>query len=396
MVEIVDAAIIGAGASGLMCAAQAGKRKRRVILLDNGPKPGRKILMAGGGKCNFTNRSITPENYICSNPHFVKSALSRFTQDDFIEQVERSAIPYHERRHGQLFCNESAARILDMLVAHCRRNRVTIATKTAVSKIRRCETSGLFHLTAGETKIQTPSLIIATGGVSTPAAGATPFGYRVAEQFGIPVVAPRPGLVPLTLAPGDKAVLQSLSGISVPARVCCNRADFREQLLFTHRGLSGPVILQISSYWRPGDTVTIDLLPRLNLEEQLGQARVRHPKKQVRSLILRHLPRRLADARLASIGGLHSPVSGLSRETLKQLALAFHRWQVKPGGTEGNRTAEVTVGGVDCQALSSKTFEARNIPGLYFIGEVLDVTGQLGGYNLQWAWSSGFCAGQWV
>ena len=394
--ETVDVAIIGAGASGLMCAAQAGKRKHRVIVLDNGAKPGRKILMAGGGKCNFTNRRVRADNYICSNPHFVKSALSRFTPQDFIDQVEAFGIVYHERSHGQLFCEESAARILDMLLAQCHRQKVTIVPHTPVTKITRDETRGIFTLSAGEKRIQTPSLVIATGGVSTPAAGATPFGYQVAQDFGIPVVPLRPGLVPLTLAPKDKASLQSLSGISVLAQVSCGAARFQEQLLFTHRGLSGPVILQVSSYWQPGDTVSIDLLPSLNLEDQLGEAIIRHPKRRVRSILCEHLPKRLADMRLAGIDGLHHPISGLSRETLKKVTQAFHRWQLKPGGTEGNRTAEVTVGGVDCHAVSSKTFEARNIPGLYFIGEVLDVTGQLGGYNLQWAWASGFCAGQWV
>jgi predicted Rossmann fold flavoprotein len=395
-VEIADVAIIGAGASGLMCAAQAAKRNRRVIVLDNGPKPGRKILMAGGGKCNFTNQNLTPDNFICSNPHFVKSALSRFSQMDFIEQVKSSKIAFHERSHGQLFCDESAACILDMLLDRCRRNRASIATHSLVSAVRRDQTSGRFYLTAGKKIIQTTSLVIATGGVSIPAAGATPFGYQVAEQFGIPVVPPRPGLVPLTLAPEDKAIFQSLSGISVPAQVSCGKAAFQEQLLFTHRGLSGPVILQISSYWRPGDMVTIDLLPHLNLADRLKHAKARHPKKQVRSLVCNLLPRRLVDARLASLEGLDHPVSSLSSQTLSHVAQAFHHWQVKPGGTEGNRTAEVTVGGVDCHGIFSKTFESAKIPGLYFIGEVLDVTGQLGGYNLQWAWSSGFCAGQWV
>jgi len=394
--ETVDVAIIGAGASGLMCAIQAGKRKSRVLVLDNGPKPGRKILMAGGGKCNFTNRSVSSDNYISTNPHFVKSALSRFSAIDFIEQVDAFGISFHERSHGQLFCDESSARILEMLLAQCRKQNVTIATNTPVTQILRDDASGIFTLTAGGEKIQTPSLVIATGGVSTPAAGATPFGYQVAEQFGIKVVPPRPGLVPFTLSPADKAVLQSLSGISVTARVSCKKFSFEEQLLFTHRGLSGPVILQISSYWQPGDTVSIDLFPYLNLENWLDKAQIKHPKKQVRALICKHLPKRLADVRLQSVDGLHHPVSDLSRETIKKVAQAFHCWQVKPGGTEGNRTAEVTVGGVDCNAISSKTFEARNTPGLYFIGEVLDVTGQLGGYNLQWAWSSGFCSGQWV
>lgn len=396
MTENCDVAIIGAGASGLMCAAEAGKRKKKVIILDNGPKPGRKILMAGGGKCNFTNRRVSPENFICGNPHFVKSALSRFTSEDFIAMVDAAGIPYHERSHGQLFCDDSSARILEMLTERCRKAGVNILPRTPVTGIRREEESGRYCLLAGNREIRCTALVIATGGVSIPAAGATAFGYQVAAQFNIPLVPPRPGLVPFTLAPEDRALFQPLSGLSVLARVSCGKALFEEQLLFTHRGLSGPVILQASSYWQPGDTLTIDLLPGLDLGQFFDQARRKHPKKQARSLVCKLLPNRLVDTRLSGIQDIQSPLASLSLKKIQEISDLFHRWQIKPGGTEGNRTAEVTVGGVDCHAVSSKTFEAIHVPGVYFIGEVLDVTGQLGGYNLQWAWSSGFCAGQWV
>jgi predicted Rossmann fold flavoprotein len=396
MSEKFDVVIIGAGASGLMCAAQAGKRGKRVIVLDNGPKPGRKILMAGGGKCNFTNRSVSAENFICANPHFVKSALSRFTAADFIDMVESRGIPYHERSHGQLFCDESSARILEMLLAECRTSGAVIATSTPVRSARCHEETGIFHIKSENRKLEASSLVIATGGVSIPASGATPFGYKLAEQFGLKVVTPRPGLVPFTLSPSDKALLEPLSGISVAARVSCCKAVFEEQLLFTHRGLSGPVILQVSSYWHPGETIAIDLLPGRNIDDILEKARNTRPKKQVRSLVSELLPKRLTDVVLKDLGCAGSPVGALSGKNLNRIAQAIHRWRIKPGGTEGNRTAEVTVGGVDCRGVSSKTFEANRAKGLYFIGEVLDVTGNLGGYNLQWAWSSGYCAGQWV
>ena len=281
MGECFEVAVVGAGASGLMCAAAAGEKGKRVIVLDKGPRPGRKVLMAGGGKCNFTNRRVSPENFICSNPHFVKSALSRFTAEDFTAMVEAANIPFHERDHGQLFCNESSTRILEMLLERCHTAGVKIVSHTQVSAVRR--QNDIFFLKAGSREIQVPSIVIATGGVSVPASGATPFGYQVAEQFGIDVVRPRPGLVPLTLSPGDKTVFQPLSGISVPARVSCGRAAFQEQLLFTHRGLSGPVILQISSYWQPGEPVTIDFLPGKDLEALLetGQEKPAQKRGQI-------------------------------------------------------------------------------------------------------------------
>jgi len=400
MTEIFDVVIIGAGASGLMCAAQAGKRTRKVLVLDHGPEAGRKILMSGGGRCNFTNQEVHADHYISSNPHFCKSAISRYTSKDFVNLVDKYGISRQERSHGQLFCTHHASDILDMLLAECHRANVRITLNTPIKKIERLslkpkEDAPGFRVQTPSGKIDTPSLVIATGGVSLPGVGATPFGYQVAQQFGIPVIPPRPGLVPFTLQPKDKIMLQPLAGISVDAKVSSSLAVFREKLLFTHRGLSGPVILQISSFWQPGQVITIDLLPFHNLLETLKSKQISHPKKQVKSILYEYLPKRLVDVRLSDCPG-NLPIASVSQDQLKKIATAFHEWQIKPGGTEGNRTAEVTVGGVDCNHISSKTMEARKVPGLFFIGEILDVTGWLGGYNLQWAWSSGFCAGQYV
>ncbi|MBA3011557.1 MAG: NAD(P)/FAD-dependent oxidoreductase [Proteobacteria bacterium] len=401
MADVFDVVIIGAGASGLMCAARAGNREKKVLVLDHGPKPGQKILMSGGGRCNFTNKLIRADHFISSNPHFCKSAISRYTSRDFITLVDTYGISHEERSHGQLFCTGSASQILDMLLTECRKAKVRITMNTPVKKIERLPSKAnvkevlQFRVHTESGKIDTKSLVVATGGVTLPGVGATPFGYQVAEQFAIPVVLPRPGLVPFTLQPKDKTLLQPLAGISVDAKVSCPLAVFNEKLLFTHRGLSGPVILQISSYWQPGQTITIDLLPFNNLIETLKNKQVSQSKKFLKSLLYELLPKRLVDVRLANSPG-DRPIGELSQDQLRQTASAFHEWQIKPGGTEGNRTAEVTVGGVDCNHISSKTMEARTISGLFFIGEVLDVTGWLGGYNLQWAWSSGFCAGQYV
>lgn len=391
-----DVVIIGAGASGLMCAAQAGKRGRRVIVLDHAPKPGRKILMSGGGRCNFTNRRVNSQNYISSNPHFVKSALSRYRSQDFIDLVRQYGIRFTEREHGRLFCTGSAGQILDMLLAECRSAGVCLAFKISITGIERPASSsrGFRICTARET-IEASSLVIATGGLSMPAAGATPFGYKVAGQFGIPVVEPRPGLVPFTVQPEDKAVLAPLAGISVKARVRTGSASFTEQLLFTHRGLSGPVILQASSFWQPGARLTIDLFPDGNLGELLETLRQTRSKRHLKSVLAEHLPTRLVQARIDE-KLLNSPIHTLSRHGLERVIDEIHAWNIQPGGTEGYRTAEVTVGGIDCRRFSSKTMESQDVPGLYAIGEVLDVTGWLGGYNFQWAWSSAWAAGQVV
>ncbi|MCP4117019.1 MAG: NAD(P)/FAD-dependent oxidoreductase [Desulfobacteraceae bacterium] len=389
-----DIIIIGAGASGLMCAIEAGNRGRSVLILDHAKKAGQKILMSGGGRCNFTNLSVSAANYISRNPHFSKSALSRFTQWDFLAKIEQHKIPFHERDHGQLFCDNSAKEILTMLLSECDRANVKLMLNTEVTGVAREEGKD-FIVTTPRGEFKSPSLVVATGGLSIPGVGATPFGYKIAEQFGIKVWPPCPGLVPFTLQPRDKERLATLSGISVDAVVTCCRHSFRENLLFTHRGLSGPVILQISSHWQPGETITIDLLPGTDLVSLLKKAQQEHPKQQVKSMLVTLLPKRLVAAIVEKELG-EAQLNSVSHARFNALGASLKQWEVKPGGTEGYRTAEVTVGGVDCDAVSSKTMEARKVPGLYFIGEVLDVTGWLGGYNLQWAWSSGWVAGQFA
>lgn len=389
-----DVVIIGAGASGLMCAAVAGQRGRRVLLLDHARKAGNKIRMSGGGKCNFTNYEVSSANYLSHNAHFVKSALSRYTQWHFIELVTKHGIPYHERDHGQLFCDESAKDILDMLLAECREGGVEHRLKTAVEKIAQGEEGG-FLLTTDKGQVACDSLVVASGGLSIPTMGATPFGYKVAEQFGIKVWPPAAGLVPFTLQPQEKERLAPLSGIAVDAVVSCGGQSFRENVLFTHRGLSGPAILQISSYWQPGEVITIDWLPALDLHAELAEARGQHPKQQLKTVLGRWLPQRMVTTLLPQ-QLCELPMNQLGKAQLDEVTKLLNEWQIKPNGTEGYRTAEVTTGGVDCDAISSKTMEAKQVPGLYFIGEVLDVTGWLGGYNFQWAWSSGWCAGQYV
>jgi len=377
-----------------MCAAVAGQRGRRVLVLDHARKAGNKIRMSGGGRCNFTNYEVSAANYLSHNPHFVKSALSRYTQWHFIELVQKHHVPYHEREHGQLFCDESAKAILDLLLAECQEGGVELRLKTGVEGIARGEGGG-FRLSTGQGVIDCESLVVATGGLSIPTMGASPFGYKVAEQFGIRVWPPRAGLVPFTLQPVDKERLAPLSGIAVEALVSCGGQSFKENVLFTHRGLSGPAILQISSYWQPGAAVTIDWLPGRDLVLELEQEKGAHPKQQLKTVLGRWLPQRLVAVLLPpGLGEL--PMQQLGKGQWVEVLALLQQWQVRPNGTEGYRTAEVTSGGVDCDAISSKTMEAKEVAGLYFIGEVLDVTGWLGGYNFQWAWSSGWCAGQYV
>ena len=389
-----DVIIIGAGASGLMCAIEAGKRQRQVLVLDHADKPGSKILMAGGGRCNFSNYSVGADNYLSANPHFCKSALSRFTQWDFLELVQRYQIPFHERSHGQLFCDDSSKAILEMLLNECRLAGVTIQIGAKIKQVERLAARE-FHLSSNRGDLHCQSLVVATGGLSIPNAGATPFGYRLAEQFGIPVLNTSAGLVPLTLQPDEKERLALLSGIAVRSQVSSGEQSFSENLLFTHRGLSGPVILQISNYWQPGETLAIDLLPGTDLYQLLELAREQGTQKQLKTVLAELLPKRLLATFIAG-QLLEQPVRNLTEPQLKTVVDALKKWSLKPNGTEGYRTAEVTRGGVDCHAISSKTMEAREVAGLYFTGEVLDVTGWLGGYNLQWAWSSGWCAGQVV
>lgn len=389
-----DVIIIGASAAGLMCAIEAGKRKRKVVVLDHANKPGKKILMSGGGRCNFTNYYISPDNYISHNPHFCKSALSRYTQWDFIELVQKHNIPFHEKTLGQLFCDHKSQDILNMLLAECEQANVEIRLNTTIEQIEKINDHH-FKLKTDRAGFHCQSLVIATGGLSIPTMGASPFGYKIAEQFDIKVWPTRAGLVPLTLQPADKEKLSPLSGIAVDSIVSHQKINFRENILFTHRGLSGPAILQISSYWQAGETLIINLLPSINLIEHLKLMHQQQPQKQLKTILLELLPKRLLEIFLdADIA--EKKLKSMSYAEFEHLSTLFHQWQLKPNGTEGYRTAEVTLGGVDCDAISSKTFEVNHVAGLYFIGEVLDVTGWLGGFNFQWAWSSGWAAGQVV
>ena len=387
-----DVIVIGAGASGLMCAIEAGKRGRKVLVLDHANKAGKKILMSGGGRCNFTNMHIDADNYLSRNPHFCKSALSRYSQWDFLALVQQYEIPWHERDHGQLFCDRSANDILSMLLAECALVKVEIKLATSILEINAQNPGFILNTASGEYHCQ--SLVIAAGGLSIPKMGATPFGYRIAQQFSIPVVPTHAGLVPFTWQNEDKPRFAPLSGIAVAAQVSLADRQFRENLLFTHRGLSGPGILQISSYWRPGESLVIDLLPDLDIPQWLLKKREQSSDMQLLTALATHLPKKLLPTLLPE-SLLRKPLKQLHASDTASVAGQLKNWTIKPNGTEGYRTAEVTVGGVDCDALSSKTMESRH-QGLYFIGEVVDVTGWLGGYNFQWAWSSGWCAGQYV
>ncbi len=389
-----DVLIIGASAAGLMCAIEAGKRGRKVIVLDRANKAGKKILMSGGGRCNFTNYDVSAENFISHNPHFCKSALKRFTQWDFIAMVEKHEIAFHERAHGQLFCNDSAKDILSMLLAECAEQAVQITLNCDITGAKQNPGKTFTVITTDNTYV-CESLVIATGGLSIPKMCATPLGYKIAEQFGIDVIPTRAGLVPFTLHEADKQKYAPLSGIAIDSMVSNERINFRENILFTHRGLSGPAILQISSYWQPGETVSINLLPDIELADVLKQARGKSPQQILKTVLTNYLPRRVIEAFIEE-NLLVSVLQSLSDKQFGTVAQQLQNWQLKPNGTEGYRTAEVTVGGVDCDAVSSKTFETKEVKGLYFVGEVLDVTGWLGGYNFQWAWSSGWCAGQYV
>ena len=388
-----DVLIIGASASGLMCAIEAGKRGRKVILLDHANKAGKKILISGGGRCNFTNYTVSAENYLSHNPHFCKSALSRFSQWDFIAMMNDYQIPFHEREHGQLFCDDSAKDILEMLLAECRKAAVSIRLNCEIKQID--YDGGAFSVSTSQGDFQADSLVIASGGLSIPRMGATPLGYKIAEQFGHHIWPTRAGLVPFTLQPADKEKFSGLSGIAVDSMVSNARMQFRENILFTHRGLSGPAILQISSYWKSGEEIDINLLPELDLIEFLNAQKSAHPESRLKTVLGQHLPRRLLSSFLGQ-EYLEQHLQTLSHSRIKDIARSLQHWKIKPNGTEGYRTAEVTLGGIDCNELSSRTMESSKLKGLYFIGEVVDVTGWLGGYNLQWAWSSGWCAGQVV
>ena len=393
-IQAVDVIIIGAGAAGLMCAIEAGKRGRRVIVLEQANKPGKKILMSGGGRCNFTNYHIQPDKYISHNPHFCKSALSRYTQWDFIELVKRHRISFNEKTLGQLFCDEKSQAILNMLLLECEAYGVEIKLNTNIKLISK-QTDQSFLISRDEGKLKAQSLVIATGGLSIPTMGSSPFGYEIAKQFGIKVWPTRAGLVPLTLVEKQKETLSALSGVSVDALISVEKINFRENMLFTHRGLSGPAILQISSYWQQGELININMLPTTNLYNELRLAKQHSANKQLKSVLTTLLPKSVVEIFVAETE-LSKKLAILSNVALEGIAKVFNKWSLIPNGTEGYRTAEVTLGGVDCDAVSSKTMEALKAQGLYFIGEVLDVTGWLGGYNFQWAWSSGFAAGQVV
>ncbi|EOW7208105.1 NAD(P)/FAD-dependent oxidoreductase, partial [Cronobacter sakazakii] len=391
--EQFDAIIVGAGAAGLFCAALAGQAGRRVLVLDNGKKPGRKILMSGGGRCNFTNLYVEPAAYLSANPHFCKSALARYTQWDFIDLVGKHGIAWHEKTLGQLFCDDSAEQIVTMLMAECDKGGVTVRLRSEVLAIARDDSGYTLTLNGGT--VTTPKLVIASGGLSMPGLGATPFGYKVAEQFGLKVLPTRAGLVPFTLHKPLLEQIQTLSGVSVPAVVTAdNGTVFRESILFTHRGLSGPAILQISSYWQPGEWVTVNLLPDTDAAAFIDEQRAAHPNQSLKNTLAMLLPKRLVEC-LQSLGQIPDvTLKQLNSRQQQELLETLHGWRVQPNGTEGYRTAEVTLGGVDTHELSSRTMEARNVPGLYFIGEVVDVTGWLGGYNFQWAWSSAWACAQ--
>jgi len=384
-----DVIVIGAGAAGLMCAGTAAAYGKSVLVLDHADRPGKKILISGGGRCNFTNRFASPADFISANPHFCKSALARFSADDFIARVRQSGISYHEREHGQLFCDDSARDILDMLLQPCRDFGVRILTATEIHAVER---PAGFLIRSSRGDFSADALVVATGGLSIPKMGATPFGLKVAESFGLKLIAPRPGLAPFTFTGAEKESLKTLAGISLPVQVSCRGRSFREAMLFTHRGLSGPAILQISSYWLPGDALSIDLLPDLDLPAWLHDKRRSHGRMRLLTALSELMPRRLAQLLLDGRGG-DMQLSQLGEQQLRKLSELLHGWQLKPNGTEGYRTAEVTVGGVDTAGLSSRSMESKRVPGLYFIGEVVDVTGHLGGFNFQWAWSSGHAAG---
>jgi predicted Rossmann fold flavoprotein len=387
-----DVIVLGAGAAGMFCAAEAGQRGRRVLLVDHAKKPGEKIRISGGGRCNFTNLNISAEKFLSGNPRFAVSALKRFTQWDFIALVDAAGIAWHEKTLGQLFCDGSAKQIIAMLTHRLSKAGVEMRLETQVGDVRALNGGG-FAVSCGEREVRTKAVVVATGGKSIPKMGATGIGYKIAEQFGLGMVPTRAGLVPLTFGPALLERTAALTGISVAARVSCGRTSFEEGLLFTHRGLSGPSVLQVSSYWDEGDEIAVDLMTGVDVVAQLSDDRSGFGKLSIKNALARHMPAKLA-ALVVEEAGVSGTLGDQGKESLARLSAALHDWRMKPTGSEGYRTAEVTLGGVDTNGLDSRTMEARAQPGLYFIGEVVDVTGWLGGYNFQWAWSSGWAAGQ--
>jgi predicted Rossmann fold flavoprotein len=386
LIHKFDALILGGGAAGLMCAIEAGRRGRRVAVLERADRLGKKILISGGGRCNFTNLHCSAENFLSANPHFAKSALARYTPEDFIALVEKHHIPYHEKTLGQLFCDRSAQDILDMLEKECRAGGVQLFTKAGINKVMRTEE---FVATAADHEFRAPALVVATGGLSIPRMGATGFGYDLARQFGLKICETWPGLVPLLFGAEDGRHYSDLAGVSADVIAACNGQRFRERMLITHRGLSGPAILQISTYWKKPGAISIDLAPEEAVTAELLESAAARNIGSLRAALRRFLPHRFADRWL----DIHAPKSW-TNSSLQELERTMHGWTVVPCGTEGYGKAEVTAGGVDTDELSPKTMESIKVPGLFFIGEVVDVTGQLGGFNFQWAWASGASAGR--
>lgn len=397
-----DVVVIGGGAAGLFCAIEAGKRGRSVVVLEHAERIGKKIAISGGGRCNFTNLNTSPENFISANPHFAKSALARYTPVDFVSLVEKHGIAYHEKKLGQLFCDDSSGSIIEMLLSeasaakveiHCRSMVLSVSKPVSAVPAESSSGNDFFRVETENEVFASQSLVIATGGLSIPPLGATDFGYQIAHQFGLKIQDPRPALVPFTLSRQVLRELSPLSGVSIDALVSCKGQEFRENILITHRGLSGPAILQISSYWFPGLPVTINLLPDHSALELLREQENR--EMELATFLSQFLPRRFAHAWCA-LNFQSQPLKHYTPLQLMDIAQKLNHWDIIPAGTEGYKKAEVTAGGVDTNELSSQTMESKNVPGLYFIGEALDVTGQLGGYNFQWAWASGFAAGQSV
>ena len=392
MAEKFDVVIIGAGAAGMMAAIEAGRRGRRVVVLDHARAPGEKIRISGGGRCNFTNIHASPKNFLSANPHFCKSALARYTPQDFVSLVDRHNIAWHEKTLGQLFCDDSAKDIIRMLLSEMREAGVVLRLGAQILSVEKTPLG--FRVTSGEGAIDCASLVIATGGKSIPKMGATGFAYKIAEQFGLPLIETRPGLVPLTLDPAQLESLSALAGVAVDAGASMGKTRFEEAVLITHRGLSGPAILQISSYWREGGDIRLELLPGIDVAALLKAARRENGRQALQTALGDLLPKRLAQF-FTDTAGLHNrPLADLSDKALDAFCQGIKGWTITPAGSEGYRTAEVTLGGIDTHALDSRTMQARDVSGLYFIGECVDVTGWLGGYNFQWAWASGFSAGQ--
>lgn len=387
-----DVVIIGAGGAGMMCASTAANRGRKVILLDHSTKIGRKILISGGGRCNFTNIGANPDSFVSQNPHFCKSALSRYTPDDFINLVRKHKIRYHEKKLGQLFCDDSASQIVDMLVEECDDSGARFQMDCKIFAIEKTDNRFIISTSAGD--FRSESLVVATGGLSIPQIGATGFGYDIARQFDLKIVETAPALDGFNFSKADAEHFKDLPGISLDTIVTCKKATFRENILFTHTGLSGPASLQASLYWHKGEALKFDLLPQFDAEKWLSRIKTSHNNKvEVKNVLSEKLPKRFAE-KFAQLMNMNRPINQLNEKQISDLAQHLHGWTLYPAGTVGYRKAEVTRGGVDTKQLSSQTMEAKKVPGLYFIGEVVDVTGQLGGYNFQWAWASGFAAGQ--